>query len=486
MPEPEGHSAVPGGLRARLLRPTWGGSFGALIVLAGWIIGTRTLSDNSFLTHLATGRIILDTGGVPSADPYCFTAAGEPWVVQSWLASLLYATAEQVGGLGAVRVVTGALAAVLAALAWTLLKPAGSLVLRVAFAVLFVAVSADLWSERPFMIGLVGLACFALAAEDRLDPRWLVPIGWVWVNSHGSFPLGIVFLLVAALGRRLDGGGAPVERRALGWAVVGVLSGAIGPLGPRVLTFPVDLLRRQDVLSQVVEWQAPPFEGIGHRLFLVEVVVAIVLLARRPSHRSALILAVFTAAALLGARNVAVASLLILVVVAPALEGFGSLRSVDRDRPARLVALVAVAGFLVISLGRASEDDLELRAYPLRALAYLEGNEVDTRTVHLAAPDLVGNLVDYVYGPERRTFYDDRFDMFSDEMALTNQRLILGTPGLRADLDEHEIDLVIVKGAAPSAQVLATDDAWRTLFVQDDWVLLCRRGAELGGSVRRC
>jgi hypothetical protein len=456
------------------------------MVLAGWIIGTRPFSDNSFLTHLATGRVILDTGGVPSSDPYSFTAAGEPWVVQSWLASLLYATAEQIGGLGTVRVVTGVLAAVLAALAWALLKPAGSLVLRFAVAALFVAISAELWAERPFMIGLIGLACFALAAEGRLDPRWLIPVGWVWVNSHGSFPLGVVLLVVAAVGRRLDGGSWQVEVRALGWGLGGIVLGAVGPLGLRVLTFPVDLLRRQDVLSHVVEWQAPSFESAGHRLFLVQVAVAIVLLARRPSYRSALIVAVFTAAALLGARNVAVASLLILMAVAPALDGFGTLRSSDRDRPARLVALVAVAGLVVASLGRSSEADLELRAYPLRALAHLESSGIDTRTVHLAAPDLVGNLVDYVYGPERRTFYDDRFDMFSDEMAETNQRLIFGTPGLRADLDRHDIDLVIVTATAASAQVLTTDTAWRALFVQDDWVLLCRRGADLGDEAGRC
>ena len=89
--------------------------------LAGWLIGLRPLGDNSFLTHLATGRLILDAGAVPSADPYTFTAVGEPWVVQSWLVSLAYATAEQLAGLDGVRLLVGALSATLAGLAWTLL-----------------------------------------------------------------------------------------------------------------------------------------------------------------------------------------------------------------------------------------------------------------------------------------------------------------------------------------------------------------------------
>jgi hypothetical protein len=486
VPPAEAPSHAGPGRRSRAFQPSWGGALGLFIVLAGWAIGTRPLRDNSFLTHLATGRIILDTGSVPSHDPYSFTAAGEPWVVQSWLASLVYATAEQIGGLGAVRAVTGALAGLVAGLAWTLLRPASSLVLRAAAAALFVAVSGGFWAERPLMIGLVGLACFALAGEGRLDPRWLVPIAWVWVNAHGSFPLGLLFLGVAAVGRRLDGETWRVELRALRWALVGVLLGAVGPLGPRVLWFPVELLRRQDVLSQVVEWQAPTFTSTGQRLFLVQVLLAVVLLVRMPSFRAALILVTFAGAAFLGVRNVPVASLLLLPAAAPALRGFGTLRSDARDRIARPIAAVAVAGFLVVSLGAFKEDDLELRRYPVGALAYLEVNDVDTREVRLAAPDIVGNLVDYVYGPERRTFYDDRFDMFPEELAGTARALVSGTHVLRADLDEHAIDLVIVKRTAPSAQILTTDPGWRTLYIEDAWVLVCRRGADLSGSSDRC
>jgi hypothetical protein len=306
------------------------------------------------------------------------------------------------------------------------------------------------------------------------------------VNSHGSFPLGLAFLAVSAIGRRLDGEAWRVEVRALGWGSLGVLLGALSPLGPRVLWFPVELLGRQDVLSQVIEWQAPTFRSTGQRLFLLQVVLAILLLARRPSYRGALVLATFTAAALVGVRNVPVASLLLLPVAAPALHGFGTLRSGDRERVARLVALVALAGGAVVTIGALDEDDLDLGRYPGGALAYLEVNEIDTREVRLAAPDIVGNLVDYLYGPEGRTFYDDRFDMFPEELAETARALVSGTPGLRADLDAHGVDLVIVKSQAPSAQILTTDPVWRTLYVEEDWLLLCRRGASLGSSAGTC
>ena len=55
----------------------WGTAWFAL----GTICGAHLLSDNSFLTHLTTGRQILD-GHIPHADPYSYTRAGTPWVVQ--------------------------------------------------------------------------------------------------------------------------------------------------------------------------------------------------------------------------------------------------------------------------------------------------------------------------------------------------------------------------------------------------------------------
>ncbi len=59
-----------------------------------------------------------------------------------------------------------------------------------------------------------------LVAEGGLSPWVLVPVFWIWVNTHGSFPLGLVRARV-----RCGWGGWPttrtatVERRCLLWAV---------------------------------------------------------------------------------------------------------------------------------------------------------------------------------------------------------------------------------------------------------------------------
>jgi hypothetical protein len=442
--------------------------------------------DNSFFTHLATGRLILESGSVPSADLYTFTAHGEPWVVQSWLASVLYATVESVGGAVGLRVLMGAVAAALTALAWRLTRPAESLIVRLALGAVFIAASAELWSERPFMLGLVALALVVFAADGALDPRWLVPIAWVWVNVHGSFPLGVAYVAVVAVGRRLDGERPFHELRALRWLLLGVVLGAAGPLGPRVLAFPVELLQRQDVLQNVIEWRAPSFDTFSQRIFLLQVLLSVVLLVRRPSYRAGLVIAVFVGAALLGTRNLTVASLVLLPVMAAATPSLGSLRSAARTRLGPALGLVGVIGFVLLGAVRLGQPDFELDGYPVDAIAYLQGEGVDLTGVHMATQDVVGNYLELLHGPGSIVFYDDRFDMFPAEVSEAHLSLVRSGPSLRIDLERYDIDLVTWDRPAATGQRLVVDPAWRVLYTDESWLVACRRGADVGGRVGPC
>ena len=78
-----------------------------LLALVGFVVGARTITDNSFLTHLATGQLIIAGWSVPTVDPYAYSAAGAPWTVQSWLASLVYAGLDATAGGWAIRLLHG-------------------------------------------------------------------------------------------------------------------------------------------------------------------------------------------------------------------------------------------------------------------------------------------------------------------------------------------------------------------------------------------
>lgn len=444
---------------------------------AGMVIGLRPLADNSFFTHLATGRIILDSGSVPSTDPYTFTAPGEPWLVQSWLASVLYALVERLAGADGLRLLMGATAALLAGLGWRLTRPAQSLLPRLLLGVVFVAVGAGLWTERPLMIGLIALAFVVLAGEGALAPMWLVPVGWLWVNAHGSFPLGLAYLAVLTIGTRLDRGSATVEWRALRWLSAGVLLGAVSPLGPAVLTFPVELLQRQDVLRNVIEWRAPTFDSLSQRVFLLQLVLVMVALSRRPSYRHALIAGVFTAAALLGSRNLAVASVVFLPILASAAPEWGTLRTAQRSRVGTIMASGGLLLAALFAAERFQQRDFELRGYPIDLLAHLDEQGIDLAETRMATRDIVGNALELIYGPRRVVFYDDRFDMFPAEVSTAHLALVNGGPSMRGELDRYRIALVAWERTSATAQRLIVDPEWRVLYTDDSWILACLRGS---------
>src|SRR4029079_15812028 len=91
------HGAAPRG-RARRRPPSTATLLGLGLALIVWILELRPLIENSFLIHLSTGHWILDHHAVPGHDLSSSTAQGAPWVVQSWLASVVYAAIDATVG----------------------------------------------------------------------------------------------------------------------------------------------------------------------------------------------------------------------------------------------------------------------------------------------------------------------------------------------------------------------------------------------------
>jgi hypothetical protein len=462
------------------------GSIVCLIVLT-WAaaIATFPLNDNSFFTHLATGRRILERGSVPSTDPYTFTAQGEPWTVQSWLASIAYASAERLAGDVGLRLLVLALFLGATWVLWKLTAPAHSIVIRFLLLAGALFVVTDLWSERPYMIGVIGLGLIWLAFEGRLRPWVLVPFMWVWVNTHGSWLLAVVLAGAVVLGggldRRRDSSSwlpTDTERRVGGFVVLGTLLGAVSPLGPRVLWFPVAALTKSEVFAEVIEWRPPSYERLAERSFLVLVIVTVLLLVQRGSWRLALPAALFAGAGLYAQRNVVMATVVLVAACAHAAPIVGSLSGRDRPRTGPiLAALLAVVlmgtAALAVSLPVLSEKSLG--GYPARSLAALELESL--RTVRVATEGSTGNLLEVLGAPEGAVFVDDRVDMFPIHVFQDSLTLGRGQLGWEQVLDRYEIEAVIWPSDVALASLLRSNPEWRMSYADTRWLVACRRGS---------
>jgi hypothetical protein len=452
--------------------PTLGAAVGAGFVLWGLLIGISPLHDNSFLTHLATGRIIVDRGVIPRVDPYSFTAPGHPWVVQSWLASLLYGLADAAGGLEAVRMLNALLVAGLAAVVWRLSRGA-SLVPRVVIAALAVAVGVGYWVERPLLFGLLGIGLVVALADGRADPRWAVPIMWLWVNTHGSFPLGFVAVGLLALGARLDGGRERRELRVLGWMAAGTALAAVNPLGPRLLVFPLEILRKREQFQAIAEWQPLRLDRAVALVFLLQIGVAALLLARRRSWRAALPLVVFTALALTSSRNAAPASIVVIPGMVAGAAGVGTIDGLRRSRAALGAIAVCVVAGCIFAVAALSNPATRLDAYPEEAVTWLD--QQGLLADHLVAPDYVGNYLEARYGPRHQVFIDDRVDMYPAQVVDDAQALLHAEARWPSVLERYRAGAVLWPRAKPLADELKASDDWRIAYRDADWYVFVPR-----------
>jgi hypothetical protein len=456
-------------------------SIGALIalgaILFGVLAGLLRLDDNSLFTHLATGRLIFDNGGIPHHDPYSWSAHGAPWVVQSWLPSILYAGVEKAGGALALRAFFGLQVIALSLIACRLARRAPGVLPRVAIVGLVLLVGKAGWSERPLLIGLLCLGAALLAVDGQLRPAWLVPIGWVWTNSHGSFPLGVGMLLVMAIGSRLDGERRPAELTPLAYLTAGVLLGAVSPLGPKLLLFPVELLGNMSVLRHVIEWHAPGFEDLWQRVFLVQLVLAWLGLVRRPSWRAGLVTVVASALALTALRNVVVASLVLTPLLAAAWGELGELRVAARSRLNLIAAALLVAVIVLVTSARLSGADYEVARYPFQAVSWLRAQGIDSSDARMVHEDFTGNFLELIEGERASVFYDDRYDMYPKTVSDDYYSMVSSTPGSLELLDHYKADVVLWRRTETFTRQLEHGPLWRVVYVDDSYVIACRRSA---------
>ncbi|CAN5772733.1 hypothetical protein BH10ACT1_BH10ACT1_30780 [soil metagenome] len=445
-----------------------------LLVAVALRIGLSPLSDNSFLTHLATGRLILDGRSIPTTDPYSFTAHGHHWTVQSWGASVIYAVNERTLGLLGIRLVDAVCTVTLVLILWRLSKVGTSLVARLLVSGLVVAMGTGLWVERPLLFGAVFLAIVLLVADGGLDPRWLVPVMWVWVNTHGSFPFGPGLLVLLVVGRWLDDRTKPVlELRALGWAVAGTLIGAVGPLGPKLLLFPLELLSNREAFEGIAEWEPPHWQRGVERFFAVQLAITLVaVLVRDRRWRQILPVVVFGAAAISGTRNILQASIVLTPILATALRGMGTIDGTLRPRLARPVVIaMAVLAILVGVIGIAGPNTA-LAPYPEKASQWMRHRGllgVDDRVV---TQDFVGNFLEFRYGPDQvRTYIDDRVDMYPLPVIRAYTKLLDPGSDYQAILTDARATSVLWESNTPAGRWLRKSSRWDVVYRDDKWLV---------------
>jgi hypothetical protein len=347
-------------------------------------------------------------------------------------------------------------------------------------ALLALCASAPGWSPRPLLFALVCLAFTLVVVERRLHPLWLVPVVWVWVNSHGSYPLGLAWVGAYAVGSAIDARAWPKEAaRYLGAFVLGLAVACVNPLGPKLLTFPLVAVHKRSTFQSIVEWRSPNFQDHNSLIALIFIALALLLLLRAAlPWRELLPVCGFVVAGLIAERNLAplgivLAPALAAALSAPPVRTFRRTLIGNRAVRAAVTALAAVAAAVLV-VRAIGQPTLDLSSYPVAATDQLAASGRLQAPHRIAAVDVVGCYLIWRAGPATKVFIDDRYDMYPSAVTSAASILAGGRSDVASVLNEWKIDTVVwsLNQALPGE--LLSLGGWRETWSDSKWAVLER------------
>lgn len=500
----------------RLVLPSVGDVIFLSIFARTLMLGQDLLNDGDTGWHIAAGRHIIDTMGIPSADIFSHTAAGAHWVAHEWLAEVVFALVDGAAGLNSIVVLTAAVIAATFFMLYRRMLGAGTGPLVAASLTLLAAsASASHWLARPHVFSLPLTLLFFCVLDDYARGKpgrlWLLPaVMLVWVNVHAGFFLGLALVFLFALCELPGALGSPAGRaanmrrlKALSATGAATLAATFAnPSGPAILLFPFQLTGRRLVMDNVQEWASTNFHTEVHfeLLLLLVFVVFVVSVARPRLHEFATLLllthmslvtvrfipifAVVAAALSAGRMEEAITNISGRLAGIPAAVAgrvsamSGRIAVLESTLAGHVLVYASLAASLVVCLGggtawgaRVMDYGFDSGRFPVNAFEFARENGINGRMFNT---DLWGGYITYRGYPEYKVFIDGRYDMYPVELLDDYLRASRGKHGYEDVLDGHCVDWAIIGSGTPLSRLLYTDPGWRLVYADDTADVLVR------------
>jgi hypothetical protein len=469
---------------------------GLLSLLAILTVRGR-FADPDMWWHLKMGQIMWTTHMIPKTDIFSFTASGHTYVPHEWLAQLSIFCAFRLGGYTGLMLWLCIFSSAIV-IAGYLLCSIYSGNAKIAFiGAMTIWVFATIgFAIRPQMIGYLFLILellFLHLGRNR-SPRWflgLPPIFAVWVNTHGSFFLGLavagVILCSSLFSFRMGLLVAPRWdrrfQRALALAIaLSVAALFLNPTGLRQVLYPIDTFLHQPVgLSQVEEWQKLGFSDSRAFVLLLVLLGPFVIAVVRKNElllQELLLLGLGSLLAASHQRMLFVFGILAAPTLSRMLAGEWDSYDMTRDRTlvnsAFLVASL-FAIFMAFPRRGTLEKEVELQS-PAKAVAFLNRNHLSGQMLN-----------EYVYGgyliwgaPQYPVFIDGRGDVFDATGVFAEY---MDWIQLRSDpkelLNKYRIDFCLLARQSPMVRVLSLLQ-WKMVYSDENSAILVRSEAVQG------
>ncbi len=470
----------------------------ALVCIVAVVHG---LSDPDYYWHLTVGRLIAQTGQVPTADPFSFTYAGQPWTAHEWLGELLmYLLVRGIGPVATMVAFGIAGMAGPAVLARVLHRqgvgvPALGIGLLLATWIMvgYATIRPQVlsWALLGILVAILTEAQPRLAGGRALLPRrvvWLPAPFARWANLHGLWIAGLgvlgIYTLFTLAGRT---GLAAVRGRVLAIGLGSTLACSLTPAGLGTLTYPLRYVDPGDWgLDHISEWQSPNFHDPTYWSVLLLVLLIAVGGSRRTPGWLRLCAALGAAGSLLAIRNAPVGLMVGLPVVAAGLDELlrlpGGLAARLRARTPgvalgrRLVMLELAVGLVaigcvvvpVLPAARATFPS----TYPVAGVDILLRDQPQPRV--LAEYGWGGYVLSRIYDHGGRVFVDGRNDMYPQQVLNDYSTIRDASAGWPDLVRRYDVNAVLLPPGAALVRGPLAAAGWCTAYRDAVQVLMLR------------
>lgn len=469
------------------------------------------LNDPDIWWHMRNAEYLFQHHQFPRHDMYSFTVAGHPWINHEWLSEVPFYAAYRAFGLVGLKSLSfltiDAIFILLLYLCYQESRNFKASVSACYFSVFLATVS---FGPRTILFGYVYMVLLLIVLQRFRDrgsaPLWVIPLLFcLWVNTHGSWSLGLIlFFFIGASG--LVGGTwgrvesikwTPAQLRKLAiTAAASVAALFVNPFGWRLVYYPLDLAFKQKLnIAHVAEWVSVDFHTVRGKMVLILVVGFLLgaLFRNRSWNLGEVLILLFALySGLTYIRFLVLLGIVAAPVLAKTLDFFPPYRPLEDTPRVNTAVILLVIGLMIYFWPRTAKVRASIEeSYPSGVLAYL--------TAH--PPQ--GNILNfYLWGgylgwnsPHVKVFVDSRVDIFEYEGVLADYLTLIGSDDLQhrpdALLDKYHIQYVLfppsdsknpILNGGQLVSVLEHDSHWTTLYKDNVCVLLARQSGVTSAS----
>lgn len=477
-------------------RTSWWSDLASFPVMCMFLMTGRLLSfsvqqftESDLWWHLRTAQNLLQHHSFSGIDAYSFTAVGSSWISFEWLSEVVYFLSFEAMGLQGILLTFFAVLVLIFSAVYYLSWRAGADCKDAAITTFAaICIGGVSIGPRTLLFGwlcMIGLLLILERFRRVGKGLWMIPpLFCLWINFHGSWPFGMVVLVITIVSGLVEGKWGlvaavhwnPAELRSL--LIVLVTSGAavfLNPFGYKLVFYPLDLLFHQrGVMQFIEEWHSVDFSTLNGKfaLALIFGLLAAILFSRQPWKLHDVLLTVFALwTALSHVRFMFFAGLIIMPILAPRLSLFPPYER-KRDKTWLNAAIItAVVGAMIYYFPRESKLQLMIDdEYPKAALAFMQANAVQGRIFNQYK---FGGYMEF-HTPELKTFIDGRADLFTHKGTFYDYLRATALDHSFEILDKYDIRYVLLQPNEPLVYMLKHTPSWRVIYSDNVAVLLRR------------